>query len=278
MYNDYVNYLIAMQKSENTIKSYVNHINEMIKTIEKEEKDITYSDLLRWQASLANNSPATVNLKISAVKSYFKYLKRIKVIDENPAEELEKVKNNPKVKQYVSADDMKTIIEKMYTAQGRAIVSLMASTGIRYSEMASITLSQYKNAIHGNRAIVIIGKGNKERTIYINRSSEKYIEEYLSKNYKNKNNKENLFVTVDESSLRKSLILAATKANLPYAKEISPHWLRVFWATNAIENGVDIATIRDALGHSDISVTSRYVKSCDNKVKQAMVQDFIFGN
>lgn len=278
MYNDYVSYLIAMQKSENTIKSYVNHINEMLKIVGKEEKDINYSDLLHWQASLANNSPATVNLKISAVKSYFKYLKRIRVINENPAEELEKVRNNPKVKQYVSADDMKTIIEKMYTAQGRAIVSLMASTGIRYSEMASITLDQYKTAIHGNRAIVIIGKGNKERTIYINHSSEKYIEEYLSKNYKNKNNKENLFVTVDESALRKSLILAATKANLPYAKEISPHWLRVFWATNAIENGIDIATIRDALGHSDISVTSRYVKSCDNKVKQAMVQDFIFGN
>lgn len=278
MYNDYVSYLIAMQKSENTIKSYVNHINEMLKIVGKEEKNITYSDLLHWQASLANNSPATVNLKISAVKSYFKYLKRIRVINENPAEELEKVRNNPKVKQYVSADDMKTIIEKMYTAQGRAIVSLMASTGIRYSEMASITLDQYKTAIHGNRAIVIIGKGNKERTIYINHSSEKYIEEYLSKNYKNKNNKENLFVTVDESALRKSLILAATKANLPYAKEISPHWLRVFWATNAIENGIDIATIRDALGHSDISVTSRYVKSCDNKVKQAMVQDFIFGN
>lgn len=278
MYNDYVSYLIAMQKSENTIKSYVNHINEMLKIVGKEEKNITYSDLLHWQASLANNSPATVNLKISAVKSYFKYLKRIRVIDENPAEELEKVRNNPKVKQYVSADDMKTIIEKMYTAQGRAIVSLMASTGIRYSEMANITLDQYKTAIHGNRAIVIIGKGNKERTIYINHSSEKYIEEYLSKNYKNKNNKENLFVTVDESALRKSLILAATKANLPYAKEISPHWLRVFWATNAIENGIDIATIRDALGHSDISVTSRYVKSCDNKVKQAMVQDFIFGN
>lgn len=278
MYNDYVSYLIAMQKSENTIKSYVNHINEMLKIVGKEEEDITYSDLLHWQASLANNSPATVNLKISAVKSYFKYLKRIRVINENPAEELEKVRNNPKVKQYVSADDMKTIIEKMYTAQGRAIVSLMASTGIRYSEMASITLEQYKTAIHGNRAIIIIGKGNKERTIYINRSSEKYIEEYLSKNYKNKNNKENLFVTVDESALRKSLILAATKANLPYAKEISPHWLRVFWATNAIENGIDIATIRDALGHSDISVTSRYVKSCDNKVKQAMVQDFIFGN
>lgn len=278
MYNDYVSYLIAMQKSENTIKSYVNHINEMLKIVGKEEKNITYSDLLHWQASLANNSPATVNLKISAVKSYFKYLKRIRVINENPAEELEKVRNNPKVKQYVSADDMKTIIEKMYTAQGRAIVSLMASTGIRYSEMANITLDQYKTAIHGNRAIVIIGKGNKERTIYINHSSEKYIEEYLSKNYKNKNNKENLFVTVDESALRKSLILAATKANLPYAKEISPHWLRVFWATNAIENGIDIATIRDALGHSDISVTSRYVKSCDNKVKQAMVQDFIFGN
>ena len=98
----------------------------------------------------------------------------------------------------------------------------------------------------------------------------------MSKNYKNKKETNKLFVSVDESSLRKSLILAATKANLPYAKNISPHWLRVFWATNAIENGIDLATIRDALGHADISTTSKYVKSCDTKIKNAMIQDFIF--
>ena len=173
---------------------------------------------------------------------------------------------------------MKKIIENMYTSQGKAIVSLMASTGMRYSEMASITLNQYKTAIRYDRKIVIIGKGNKERSIYINKKSEEYIEEYLSKNYKNKRGDESLFVSVDSSALRKSLILSATKANLPYAKEISPHWLRVFFATNAIENGIDLGTIRDALGHSDISITSTYIKSCDTKVKQAMIQDFIFDN
>ena len=276
MNTNYITYLKAMQKSENTIKSYISHVNEMLVMINKNEGDITYSDLLNWQSSFINNSPATINLKISAVKSYFKYLKKIGEISNNPAEELEKVKNNEKVKQYVSSEDMRKIIEKMYTSQGKAIVSLMASTGMRYSEMASITIDQYYNAIHGDRSIVIIGKGNKERTIYINTSSERYIEDYLSKNYKNKKGTNNLFVSVDESSLRKSLILAATKANLPYAKSISPHWLRVFWATNAIENGIDLATIRDALGHADISTTSKYVKSCDKKVKNAMIQDFIF--
>ena len=278
MCDSYIDYLRAVQKSDNTIKSYTIHINEMLNFINKNENDITYVDLLRWQGSLSNNSPATVNLKISAVKSYFKYLKVIGAIENNPANDLEKVKNNPKVKQYVSAEDMKNIIDKMYTYQGRAIVALMASTGIRYSEMANITMEQYRIAINGDRSVVIVGKGNKERTIYINKSSERYIEDYLSKNYKSKKENDKLFASADESSLRKSLILAATKANLPYAKSISPHWLRVFWATNAIENGVDIATIRDALGHSDISVTSRYIKSCDKKVKQAMVNDFIFGN
>lgn len=276
MNTNYITYLKAMQKSENTIKSYISHVNEMLVMINKNENEITYSDLLNWQSAFINNSPATINLKISAVKSYFKYLKKIGEINNNPAEELEKVKNNEKVKQYVSSEDMKKIIEKMYTSQGKAIVSLMASTGMRYSEMANITIDQYYNAINGDRAIVIIGKGNKERTIYINSSVEKYIEDYLSKNYKNKKGTNNLFVSVDESSLRKSLILAATKANLPYAKSISPHWLRVFWATNAIENGIDLATIRDALGHADISTTSKYVKSCDKKVKNAMIQDFIF--
>ena len=275
MENSYISYLEAMHKSENTIKSYNAHINEMLNIVGKSENEIKYVDLLEWMKKISNNSPATINLKISAVKNYFKYLRKIEKIEFNPAAELENVKNNPKEKKYVSAEDMSLIIKNMYTTEGKAIVAFMASTGVRYTEMASITLDQYIEAINGDRSIVIIGKGNKERTIYVNKLAEYYINEYLSKNYKNKNNKNNLFITADESSLRKSLILSATKSNLSYAKEISPHWLRVFWATNALEKGIDLATIRDALGHSNISITSRYVKSCNNKVREAMTQNFI---
>ena len=87
MNTNYVTYLKAMQKSENTIKSYISHVNEMLVMINKNENEITYSDLLNWQSSFINNSPATINLKISAVKSYFKYLKKVGEIDNNPAEE-----------------------------------------------------------------------------------------------------------------------------------------------------------------------------------------------
>lgn len=276
MESSYISYLEAMHKSENTIKSYNTHINEMLNIIGKSENEIKYVDLLEWMKKISNNSPATINLKISAVKNYFKYLRKIEKIEYNPATELEKVKDNPKEKQYVSAEDMKSIIQNMYTAEGKAIVALMASTGLRYTEMANITLDEYINALATDRSIVIVGKGNKERKIFINDSARFYIDQYLSKNYKNKKNTDKLFVSADESALRKSLIRAATKANLPYAKSISPHWIRMFFATNSLEHGVDLATIRDALGHSNITVTSRYVKSCDNKIKNVMSRDMIF--
>lgn len=278
MESSYISYLEAMHKSENTIKSYNTHINEMLNIIGKNENEIKYVDLLEWMKKISNNSPATINLKISAVKNYFKYLRKIEKIESNPAAELEKVKDNPKEKQYVSAEDMKSIIQNMYTAEGKAIVALMASTGLRYTEMANITLDEYINALATDRSIVIVGKGNKERKIFINDSARFYIDQYLSKNYKNKKNTDKLFVSADESSLRKSLIRAAKKANLPYAEKVSPHWIRVFFATNALENDIDLATIRDALGHSNIAVTSRYVKSCDKKVKNVMSRDMIFGN
>lgn len=276
MESSYISYLEAMHKSENTIKSYNTHINEMLNIVGKSENEIKYVDLLEWMKKISNNSPATINLKISAVKNYFKYLRKIEKIESNPAAELEKVKDNPKEKQYVSAEDMKSIIQNMYTAEGKAIVALMASTGLRYTEMANITLDEYINALATDRSIVIVGKGNKERKIFINDSARFYIDQYLSKNYKNKKNTDKLFVSADESALRKSLIRAATKANLPYAKSISPHWIRMFFATNSLEHGVDLATIRDALGHSNITVTSRYVKSCDNKIKNVMSRDMIF--
>ena len=272
----YIAYLKAIQKSDNTIKSYSTHINEMLNIIGKPENEIKYVDLLEWMKAISTNSPATINLKISAVKNYFKYLKKIEKIESNPALELEKVRNNPKEKQYVSSQDMKSIIKNMYTAEGKAIVALMASTGLRYTEMANITLEEYKKALATDRSIVIVGKGNKERKIFVNDTAKFYIDNYLSKNYKNKKGTNKLFVTADESCLRRSLIRAANKANLPYANSISPHWIRMFFATNSLEHGVDLATIRDALGHSNIAVTSRYVKSCDNKIKNVMSQDMIF--
>lgn len=278
MNNGYINYLNASKKSENTIKNYTRHINEMLNIIKKDETEITYADLMNWQSEISNCAPATLNLKISAVMSYFKYLYRIGVIKENPAINLEKVRNNPKEKDYVSAEDMKAIIKNMYTTEGKAIVALMASTGLRYIEMANITLEEYKNALATDRSIVIVGKGNKERKIFVNDIARYYIDNYLSKNYKNNRGTDKLFVSVTESSLRKSLIRAAKKANLPYAEKVSPHWIRVFFATNALENDIDLATIRDALGHSNIAVTSRYVKSCDKKVKNVMSRDMIFGN
>jgi integrase/recombinase XerC len=278
MNNGYINYLNASKKSENTIKNYTRHINEMLNIIKKDETEITYADLMNWQSEISNCAPATLNLKISAVMSYFKYLYRIGIIKENPAINLEKVRNNPKEKDYVSAEDMKAIIKNMYTAEGKAIVALMASTGLRYIEMANITLEEYKNALATDRSIVIVGKGNKERKIFVNDIARYYIDNYLSKNYKNSRGTDKLFVSVTESSLRKSLIRAAKKANLPYAEKVSPHWIRVFFATNALENDIDLATIRDALGHSNIAVTSRYVKSCDKKVKNVMSRDMIFGN
>ena len=278
MNNGYINYLNASKKSENTIKNYTRHINEMLNIIKKNETEITYADLMNWQSEISNCAPATLNLKISAVMSYFKYLYRIGTIKENPAINLEKVRNNPKEKDYVSAEDMKAIIKNMYTAEGKAIVALMASTGLRYIEMANITLEEYKNALATDRSIVIVGKGNKERKIFVNDIARYYIDNYLSKNYKNSRGTDKLFVSVTESSLRKSLIRAAKKANLPYAEKVSPHWIRVFFATNALENDIDLATIRDALGHSNIAVTSRYVKSCDKKVRNVMSRDMIFGN
>lgn len=276
MDSTYIAYLKAIQKSDNTIKSYSTHINEMLNIIGKPENEIKYVDLLEWMKAISSNSPATINLKISAVKNYFKYLKKIEKIESNPALELEKVRNNPKEKQYVSSQDMKSIIKNMYTAEGKAIVALMASTGLRYTEMANITLEEYKKALATDRSIVIVGKGNKERKIFVNDTAKFYIDNYLSKNYKNKKGTNKLFVTADESCLRRSLIRAANKANLPYANSISPHWIRMFFATNSLEHGVDLATIRDALGHSNIAVTSRYVKSCDNKVRNVMSQDMIF--
>jgi len=280
MNNTYINYLKGQQKSTNTIDSYVRYIDECLAFIGKDDSEITYADLIRWQNNFSNLSSATINLRIAAVKSYFKYLRKVGFIAQNPAEEMENVKVNNKVKRYVPASDIQEMVKIISNYRDKAIIMLVASTGLRFSEMQSITLDDYYKAKATDGSIVITGKGNKERKVYISHEVDKYIQNYLATEpYREC---ENLFVSergnpINLTVFDRFIKGAAKRAGLPYWEDMSAHWLRVFFATNKNENGVDLKTIQEALGHSDVTTTMRYVKINDTGVKNTMMTDTIFG-
>lgn len=266
----YMASLIADKKSENTIKNYMKYVEKMLVFVGKPVNEISFLDLTGWKASISNLSTASMNLQISAVKSYFKFLTSAKIINENPALELTSPKIKNKEKHYISAEDVTKMLHNCKKYRDIAVISLYCSTGLRFSELTSITFDDYNNMI--DNQIVILGKGAKERTIYVNEQAKHNIDVYIKTE---RADGDYLFTSdrgghLDDSNLNKMLKMTAKRADIPFWNEITNHALRAGAATIANANGVSVATISAMLGHNSIATTTRYIKHEQAQINEAM--------
>ena len=273
MNSHYERYLKSEKMSENTIRAYIGHIGQALDYIGKADEDVTYLDLIDWKASISDLSSSTVALKVASVRSYFHFLKSAKIITEDPSEDLKRPEIKNKVKPYMTEDDVKAMIEAARTPRDRAMVRFLVSTGVRFVEMANITLNQYYTAINGNRVIVLkVTKGSKERGIYINDSTEKAIAEYLATRC---DDCPYLFASfrrnqLSDNSVSQTIKNIGKRAGLPYWNDLSCHCMRAACATIMSDKGVPVATISSTLGHSSLEVTSRYIKNTQTNVNAAI--------
>lgn len=273
MNKTYIDYLIANRKSENTVATYTRHIQAILNFINKPDNEITYTDLLTWQRSVSNLSSSTVALQINAIKSYFNYLENVGVIKDNPASKLTLPKVKNKVKPYCTTEMVSNIINNARSPRDKAVLSLVASTGLRMSEMATITMKQWEDMKRYNaRNITIVGKGDKERSIYINDMVMNAIDEYIAHK---KRSEKYLFESnggkvMDDSNLNKMIKKTAQRANVPFWNDMSCHTLRAAFATIASDKGVPVAVISSALGHASLTTTTKYIKTCQEQINETM--------
>lgn len=273
MNKTYIDYLIANRKSENTVATYTRHIQAILNFINKPDNEITYTDLLTWQRSVSNLSSSTVALQINAIKSYFNYLENVGAIKDNPASKLTLPKVKNKVKPYCTTEMVSNIINNARSPRDKAVLSLVASTGLRMSEMATITMKQWEDMKRYNaRNITIVGKGDKERSIYINDMVMNAIDEYIAHK---KRSEKYLFESnggkvMDDSNLNKMIKKTAQRANVPFWNDMSCHTLRAAFATIASDKGVPVAVISSALGHASLTTTTKYIKTCQEQINETM--------
>lgn len=273
MNKTYIDYLIANRKSENTVATYTRHIQAILNFINKPDNEIIYTDLLTWQRSVSNLSSSTVALQINAIKSYFNYLENVGAIKDNPASKLTLPKVKNKVKPYCTTEMVSNIINNARSPRDKAVLSLVASTGLRMSEMATITMKQWEDMKRYNaRNITIVGKGDKERSIYINDMVMNAIDEYIAHK---KRSEKYLFESnggkvMDDSNLNKMIKKTAQRANIPFWNDMSCHTLRAAFATIASDKGVPVAVISSALGHASLTTTTKYIKTCQEQINETM--------
>lgn len=272
MNNSYISYLQAAKKSQRTIDTYTDYVNKMSAFVGKTDEEIKTVDLMNWQASISHLSSATVHLEVAAVKSYFKFLKKIGVRDDNPALELETPSVKSKEKPYINAESVRAMINACRTIRDKAIILTFCNTGLRVSELSNITLAQYQKAKETGE-IIVKAKGNKDRVVCFNDETMKEIDNYLS----TRNDEcPYLFTTfrrtqLDSCAFSQTIKTTAKRAGLPFWNDMNNHSLRSACAVVHAEAGVPIEDIRDMLNHQSISTTSIYLKSCKKNVRSAMM-------
>lgn len=230
--------------------------------------------------------PATCARKISTIRIFFKYLTiTAKVLKENPAQYLETPKLNKRLPKYLTQTDSEKLLNVSYNDDSNinksrdfAIITLFLNCGLRLSELVGINISDIK---FDEKKMTVIGKGNKERTIYLNDACIDAIENYLKDRPKegikndSKNSDKALFVSSYRQRISKRTVENIVSKELARAgldtTKYSTHKLRHTAATLMYQEGhVDIRALQELLGHQSISTTEIYTHVNNEQVRQAV--------
>lgn len=265
--------------SANTLKSYNYEINLYqtyledklsIIDIEKVSKEDIESYLK--YCYLKNEDSKTISHKITTIYNFHNYLLREKVIKDNQAEFIDRPKLAKHLPYTLTVKEIDKLLNialvTVFDYRDKAMLELMYGTGLRVSELVSLTV--YDVDFY-NAFLRIKGKGSKERIVPINNASLKYLKLYLDRRcllLKKKTSNE-LFLNargegISRQGFFKNLKKILAKKGMP--TNISPHSLRHSFATHLIENGADLRSVQTMLGHSDITTTKIYTHISNEKV------------
>ena len=280
--HSFLNYLkFEKRYSLNTIQAYQDDLSQFFGFVELSYGNLPLSEISSgvvrsWLASLKEQkmSSKTINRKISALKSFFKYSVKVEVIEQTPMSAIISPKLNKRLPVYVEEKDMDTLLSKVEfpdTWKGktdRLALHIFYNTGIRLSELLNLKENQVSQSV-----IKVTGKGNKERIIPIHKTLFALISEYLqSKNELSIANRSFLLVTEAGRKLYPKYLYLAVKKYLSVVTTVnkkSPHILRHSFATHLSNNGADLNSIKELLGHSSLAATQVYTHNTIERLKEA---------
>jgi integrase/recombinase XerD len=227
------------------------------------------------QLQKKGRATSTISRNLASIRSFYQYLYKKKVIDIDPTTELESPKVEKKLPQILSTQEVELLLDQpkcldLKGIRDKAMLELLYATGIRVSELISLNL----NDINLDLGYLICNKGSRERTIPIGSISITAVHEYLNKSRKfllQDADDEALFVNINGRRLTRQgfwKIIKHYKNQANINKDITPHTLRHSFAAHLLENGADLRSIQEMLGHSDISSTQIYAQMAKNKIKE----------
>ncbi len=279
----YSNYLtVEKGLSKNTLESYSRDLKKFSNFLKEREVtepaqvDRNLIGSFLGEMKKCGHATSTISRTIASIRSFFNFLLDEGVIEANPALELESPRIDKKLPRVLTNREIDRLLEQPRLNEhnglrDKAMLELLYASGIRVSELVSLNVTDFDPRVGFLRCR---GKGMKERIVPVGSSAINYVNEYLHSARARlcKNNGETaLFVNhhgnrMTRQGFWKLLKKYAYKSKI--AGDITPHTLRHSFATHLLENGADLRSVQEMLGHSDISTTQIYTQITRRKIKE----------
>lgn len=271
---------VELNYSELTIKSYQLDLTDFFGYIESNKINyltITNHDVRGYLKYLdsCNLKNSTISRRISTLRTFYNYLVDENIVENNVFHNVKNPKLEKKLPNYLNYNEMEELLESIdiSTTEGlekRLLIEMFYSTGCRVSEMINVKISDIDFT---NKTIRIMGKGSKERIVYFGDYASKYLDNYLSKVKCDKylfTNKKGEKLTINEVEQ----IVKDIMKHISIKTHVTPHTLRHTFATHLLNNGADIKTVQELLGHANLSTTGIYTHVSSDRLKDIYFKTF----
>ena len=268
------NYLeVEKNYSEHTLRNYRSDLEGLASFLgDKELKAITHLDLRRYLAELKTrgNAKRTVVRKLGAIRSFFRFLSREKYIHNNPADSVFTPKMDKKLPEFLDAESTIKLVTSpagntSSSLRDRAMLEVLYSTGMRVSELVGMNTDDV-DIISGT--VKVRGKGKRERMALLGKEAQKALRNYLDKR---KGEEKAVFLNkrgrrLTDRSVRRILDKYVKQCSIE--QNISPHSIRHSFATHLLNNGADLRSVQELLGHKNLSTTQIYTHLGSQRIKE----------
>lgn len=288
--DSFLNFLKATKTdSENTIKAYAEDLLQFHEYLKQKKisepifSKVTHITIRGFLAQLNEKqfSKRSISRKLSTIRSFYKYLVIEGIVDENVAKLVSSPKPSKKLPLFMYPKEVEALLEApdndIFGIRDRTIMELLYATGMRVGELVALKVNDLNL---GSNYIIVFGKGSRERVVFFGKSAARSIETYLKKSrpfllkdincdylFLNKNG-----TGISDRSIRRIIDKYVKKTSLN--KQISPHTMRHTFATHMLNNGADLKTVQELLGHTSLSTTQIYTHVTKERLKEVYDKTF----
>jgi integrase/recombinase XerD len=281
--DEFINYLaVERGLAQNTLESYGRDLRQFTKYLQTGHmtllQDSSRSTILTYLNSLQSRGRAmsTISRNLAAIKSFYQYMVRERYLEKDPAANMESPKLEKKLPRILTIGEVEQLLKQpdglLPTGlRDKAMLELLYATGIRVSELISLNISDVNLELG---YIKCYGKGAKERIVPLGSIASRCVQEYLNKGRSKmvrSYEEPALFVNHHGNQLTRQgfwKIIKKYAMEADIQKEITPHTLRHSFATHLLENGADLRSVQEMLGHADISTTQIYTHVTNKHLKE----------